>query len=136
MGTHTYRLRLFIPLTCTYNVIMTFNGAHSSVPTLALQTYPPVPDLRAELKNQIKDKQAEQSALQRGILASADSISEAEENRRRALSAAMDDEIDAMLSQYREVSAAQGIPPTPRPQPSNRRGKSAITRPPGAVKGG
>jgi len=124
----------------------TFNGAHNTVPTLNLQTYPPALDLRAELKKKIKAMQEEQSELQRGILRDAESISEAEQDRRRAMSAVMDDKIDYLLAEYRAVSAAQGILPTPRPQPLRAPlrappqppalRKTAITRPPGAVKGG
>jgi len=113
-----------------------------------LTTYPPI-DRRAELKALIRAKQSEQSDLQRGILEDMAHISEEECERRRALSAAMDDEMDVLLEEYKAISAAQGIAPTPRgPAPTPRRQKitprKAITRPPstvitrptGAVKGG
>merc|ERR1711907_557529 len=70
-------------------------------------------------------------------------------NRRRALSNAMDDEIDILLDKYKAASIAEGIEPTPRtpaprqPKATPRRAitrpptrpGSGIKRPPGAVKG-
>jgi len=103
----------------------------------ALNISPPT-DRRAELKALIKAKQAEQSELQRGILEEIAHLSEEEADRRRAMSAYMDEEMDFLVEEYRAVSAAQGIEPTPRgPAPTPRRQKitprKAITRPPSTV---
>lgn len=112
-------------------------------PTMA--QYPPM-NRRAQLKDVIKSKQEEQSDLQRGILADMPQLTEEELERRYAKSEALDQEIDQLLAEYKALSAALGIQPTPRPTPrqpaaaapppSTPPPRKPITRPPGAVKGG
>merc|ERR1711998_178166 len=71
-------------------------------------------DRRAEIKALIKAKQAEQTAWQRGILEDMARIDDEELEQRRAANAAMDEEMDRLLDEYKAISAAQGIAPTPR----------------------
>merc|ERR1712093_647968 len=125
MGIHTIRPLLHID-----------HLAHT--PTMAAIPALNICDRRAELKILIKAKQAEQSVLQRGILEEIAELSEEEAERRREMSAAMDAEMDVLVEEYRAVSSAQGIAPTPRgPAPTPRRQKitprKAITRPPSTV---
>merc|ERR1711939_1210118 len=95
------------------------NNTHTPVhnPTMSipqLSTPAAAEQQRENMRALIKAKHEEQAEVQRGILADMDHITEAELDKRHDISNTLDDEIDSLLAQYKRLSAALGVEPTPR----------------------